>query len=214
MTVVSFRDDDDVDSAAPLVDAHLAKGGVLAHPTETVYGFGCRTESASLSALSQLKQRDAAKPFLLLVATRRMAEDWGIRFTDAAAELVRRFWPGPLTIVLEVTGTRLPDSLKGPTGGVAVRCSSLKTITTLIEKLGYPITSTSANRSGAAAATDVEAVERMFGGEHNLLILDGGKMATVVPSTIVDCTDRTLRVVREGAISLAQLTNPTSREVL
>ena len=214
MTVVSFRDDNDVGSAAPLVDAHLTKAGVLAHPTETVYGFGCRPDSGALAALSQLKQRDATKPFLLLVATRRMAEDWGIRFTDAAAELVRRFWPGPLTIVLGVTGTRLPDSLRGPTGGVAVRCSSLKTITTLIEKLGYPITSTSANRSGEAAATDVETVERMFGNDPNLLILDGGKMATAVPSTVVDCTDRTLRVVRQGAISLARLKNPTGSGLL
>ena len=214
MTVVSFRDDDDVGSAAPLVDAHLTKDGVLAHPTETVYGFGCRPDSRALSALSQLKQRDATKPFLLLVATRRMAEDWGMRFTDVAAELVRRFWPGPLTLVLGVTGTKLPDSLKGPTGGVAVRCSSLKTITMLIEKLGYPITSTSANRSGAAAATDVETVERMFGDDPNLLILDGGKMETAVPSTVVDCTDRTLRVVREGAISLARLKNPTGSGVL
>ena len=214
MTVVSFRDDEDVDSAAPLVHAHLTKAGVLAHPTETVYGFGCRPDPGALSALSRLKQRDATKPFLMLVATRRMAEDWGIRFTDVAVELVRRFWPGPLTLVLGVTGTKLPDSLKGPTGGVAVRCSSLKTITALIEKLGYPITSTSANRSGKAAATDVEIVERMFGNDPNLLILDGGKMETAVPSTVVDCTDRTLRIVREGAISLEQLRTPTGGGML
>ena len=214
MTVVSFRDDDDVRSATPLVDAHLTKDGMLAHPTETVYGFGCRLNSRALSALFQLKQRDATKPFLLLVATRRMAEDWGMRFTDVAAELVRQFWPGPLTLVLEVTGTKLPNSLKGPTGGVAVRCSSLKTITMLIEKLGYPITSTSANRSGEAAATDVEMVERRFGDDPNILILDGGKMETAVPSTVVDCTDRTLRVVREGAISLARLKSPTGTRVL
>src|SRR5574341_1910036 len=98
MTVVPFHTAGQVRQAIPTVAAHLRSGGVLAYPTETVYGFGSRPTEADVAALAALKGRPRDKPFLLLVASRRMVEAQGLRFTEAAAALADAFWPGPLTL--------------------------------------------------------------------------------------------------------------------
>ncbi len=205
MKILQFRHDRDVDDATPLVNSHLAAGGLLAYPTETVYGLGSRPQPNALSALTAIKRRDPNSPFIILVSTRTMAEEWGLEFTDTAVALARQFWPGPLTLVLEVGGDKLPDSLRGPSGGIAVRCTSLQTVARLIENIGYPITSTSANRSGEPPACDIRAIDKMFGDDPKLLTLDGGELRQTEPSTVVDCTADNPSIVREGAIPLSLL---------
>ena len=205
MNKVNFRSERDIDRAIPGVRAHLAAGGLLAHPTETVYGIGCRAQPEALSALAGLKRRDSGKPFLILVASLEMAQDWGIVFDAGAARLAKEFWPGPLTLVLRVTGDKLPGSLKGPTGGIAVRCTSLTSMKRLIAALGYPITSTSANRPGAPPAVDVAAIENSFDPDPRLLALDGGSLPAAQPSTLVDCTGGSPQIIREGAVSRADI---------
>ena len=200
MKILPFRHDRDVDDATPLVISHLGADGLLAYPTETVYGLGSRPQPNALSALAAIKRRGPNNPFLILVSTRTMAEEWGLEFTETADALARQFWPGPLTLVLEAGGDKLPDSLKGPSGGIAVRCTSLQTMARLIENIGYPITSTSANRSGKPPACDISTIERMFGDDPELLTLDGGDLKKTEPSTVVDCTADMPSIVREGAI--------------
>ena len=200
MKILRFRHGRDVDDATPLVNTHLKAGGLLAYPTETVYGLGSRPQPDALSALAAIKRRGPSNPFLILVSTRTMAEEWGLEFTEAAVVLARQFWPGPLTLVLEAGGDKLPDSLRGPSGGIAVRCTSLQTVARLIENIGYPITSTSANRSGEPPACDISAIDRMFGDDPELLTLDGGELKKTKPSTVVDCTADMPSIVREGAI--------------
>lgn len=200
MKILRFRHGRDVDDATPLVNTHLKAGGLLAYPTETVYGLGSRPQPDALSALAAIKRRGPSNPFLILVSTRTMAEEWGLEFTEAAVVLARQFWPGPLTLVLEAGGDKLPDSLRGPSGGIAVRCTSLQTVARLIENIGYPITSTSANRSGQPPACDISAIDRMFGDDPELLTLDGGELKKTKPSTVVDCTADMPSIVREGAI--------------
>lgn len=208
MTVVPFHTAGQVRQAIPTVAAHLRSGGVLAYPTETVYGFGSRPTEADVAALAALKGRPRDKPFLLLVASRRMVEAQGLRFTEAAAALADAFWPGPLTLVLSGGEQHLPDALRGPEGGIAVRWTSHPAVAQLIDALGYPLTSTSANRPGGSAAPGVSGIVAEFHQaitQGRLLVLDGGTLGNVPPSTLVDCTRAQPRLLREGAITRAEL---------
>jgi L-threonylcarbamoyladenylate synthase len=208
MTVLQFRSESDVASALPTVLAHLEHGGVIAYPTETVYGLGSRLQDADLTTLSELTERPRDKPYLVLVASQEMAQDCGLSFTDAAARLARRFWPGPLTLVLPATESGFPGSLRGSGRGIAVRWSSHLNTSLLIEWLGFPISSTSANRSGKRPLPDVEAIEAEFSAAleaGELILLDGGSLGDSLPSTLVDCTGAQPRILREGAIARSQL---------
>jgi L-threonylcarbamoyladenylate synthase len=194
--------------AIPDIVRHLRAGGLLAYPTETVYGLGSRPLSPDVRALAALKGRAAGKPFLLLVSSREMAEAQGLAFTESARALARAFWPGPLTLVLPGGGGRLPDLLRGPEGGIAVRWTSHPLIVALVAELDEPLTSTSANLPGSAPAPGAEAVLRDFRdavAAGQLMVLDGGVLGNRPPSTVVDCTGSAPRVIRQGAVSLAEL---------
>ena len=201
-----FEAEQDLAATIPLAVAHLRGRGLLAYPTETVYGFGSRARTAEVSALAELKGRRREKPFLLLVSDRGMAEAQGLAFGPAADAMARAFWPGPLTLVLP--GGKLPDQLRGPEGGIAVRWTSHRGIARLVAALGEPLTSTSANLPGSAPAPGAAAIVRDF--QHavedgRLLVLDGGVLGNRPPSTVVDCTQPTPRLVREGALTVATL---------
>jgi L-threonylcarbamoyladenylate synthase len=192
----------------PRVVAHLQRGGLLAYPTETVYGLGSRARAADVQALARLKGRRPGKPFLLLVSGREMAEAQGLAFGEAATALARAFWPGPLTLVLPGGGGRLPDQLRGPEGGFAVRWTSHPGIQRLVSALGEPLTSTSANLPGQPPAPGAAAIARDFQAavaDGALLVLDGGVLGNSPPSTVVDCTQPAARLVREGAITQEEL---------
>jgi L-threonylcarbamoyladenylate synthase len=198
----------DAEGAAPTVAEHLERHGVLGYPTETVYGLGCAADSASLARLSALKGRKPGKPFLLLVASRGMAESVGLVFTPAADALAEAFWPGPLTLVLGGGEGKLPDALRGPEGGIAVRYTSHQAMARLIGLLDRPLTSTSANVPGQPPAPGAEQLVALFRPSYDagvLMVLDGGTLGNVPPSTIVDCTGRQAALVREGAIPRQEL---------
>ena len=188
--------------------AHLQGGGVLAYPTETVYGFGTMINGEAVEKLVELKRRPPAKPFLLLISDTPMLARIGLHLTQPASMLAARHWPGPLTLVLPGGERRIPDRLRGPEGGIAVRWTPHPGLQRLIAALGDPITSTSANRPGQPAATSAREVLDAFGPEvarGAVLLLDGGGLPTSEASTVVDCTGRRPRVIRPGAISAAQL---------
>src|SRR4029077_7286968 len=115
----------------------------------TVYGLGSRAVQADVAALAALKGRSASKPFLLLISDRAMAEGQGLAFNASADALARAFWPGPLTLVLPGGSGRLPNLLRGPEGGSAVRWTSHAGIARLVAALKEPLTSTSANIPGS-----------------------------------------------------------------
>ena len=214
MTARPFQSEAEIAAAIPVVDEHLSRGGLLAYPTETVYGLGSRALTDDLAALANLKGRRLDKPFLLLVSERAMAEAYGLAFNESAEALARAFWPGPLTIVLPGGGGRLPDRLRGPEGGIAVRWTSHVGIARLVAGLGQPLTSTSANLPGQPPAPGATAILRDFAAavaDGRLLVLDGGVLGNRPPSTVVDCTRRAARLVREGAISLAELRRAAGR---
>src|SRR5258708_12449419 len=120
-----------------------------------------------------------------------MAEAQGLAFTDGASAMARSFWPGPLTLVLAGGGGRLPDQLRGPEGGFAVRWTSHRGMARLIAALGEPVTSTSANLPGQPPAPGAAAIARDFApavAAGRLLVLDGGVLGNSPPSPVVHCT--------------------------
>jgi len=206
--MIPFRTAAEVAGAIPDVVLHLVRQGLIAYPTETVYGLGSTTAPEAVARLSALKGRDPGKPFLLLVSDPAMLAAVGLRLTDAAARLASAFWPGPLTMVLPGGEGILPDVLRGPEGGIAVRWTSHRGTAQLIAALGSPITSTSANlprEPGAMSGNEAAAIFPDAVRERRLLVLDAGRLEPSPPSTLVDCTGRVPRVVRIGALAPAHL---------
>jgi L-threonylcarbamoyladenylate synthase len=206
--VVPFWSPREVEASISGTLAHLAAGKVLAYPTETVYGFGGAVDERSVQQLVSLKGRPKGKPFLLLIAASEMIERLGVHLTGYAAMFAARFWPGPLTLVLPGGEKRVPDTLRGPEGGIAVRWTPHTSLARLILAHGQPITSTSANRPGVPPATAADQIVAQWTeviARGTLRVLDGGTLKESQPSTVVDCTGRLPRVIRPGAISATKL---------
>ena len=189
----------------PVVE-HLNRGGLVTHPTETVYGFGGLATGAGVAALRLLKPRTDERPFLLLIPSADAVAE--LHWSRDARELASVFWPGALTLVLQDQSGSFPSGVRGATGGVAVRITSHPVTRVLVERLGRPITSTSANLPGAAPATSAEealgvAAEMAVGAE--LWVLDAGRLAPSPPSTVVDCTGPHSVVIRVGATPVQRL---------
>lgn len=178
---------------------HLEGGGVVAYPTETVYGFGGLARGEVVDAVLRLKARPPSRPLLLLVDGPEMVGT--LTWNDTARRLAESFWPGPLTLILDDPGGRFPPGVRAPDGGVAVRQSPHPVVAALVAALGRPLTSTSANAPGAPPAMDADAAEaavRSVGAESLAWVIDAGGLPPSDPSTIVDCTGDTPRVVRLG----------------
>lgn len=181
---------------------------VLAYPTETVYGFGGGIDRDSVDALIRLKGRPKGKPFLLLIAGSDMLARLDLRLPAYAAQMAARHWPGPLTLVLSGGERRVPEALRGPEGGVAVRWTPHRGLQRLIRAHGDALTSTSANRPGVPPAMVVSEIVAQWPdaiARQVLLVLDGGRLAPSNPSTVVDCTGIRPRVIRPGAIAARDL---------
>ena len=205
---IPFWSAEEVEAAIRPALAHIAARRILAYPTETVYGFGGGIDRDSVDALVRLKQRPPGKPFLLLIAGPQMIERLDLRFPSYAANLVARHWPGPLTLVLSGGERRVPERLRGPEGGIAVRWTSNAAMAHLIRAHGEAITSTSANRPGVPPAMSAAEIlsqwpDAVARGE--LCVLDGGRLTPSKPSTVLDCTGRRPRVIRPGAIPASTL---------
>jgi len=212
--MLPLRTPEDAEAVAPRVRDHIGRHGLLGYPTETVYGLGSAADPDSLEQLANLKGRPIGKPFLLLVSSRQMADRNGLVFTRAADALAKAFWPGPLTLVLKGGEGRLPDRLRGPEGGIAVRHTSHRPVAHLIGILDQPLTSTSANLPGQAPAAGAEQLVHLFEQAYDagqLMVLDGGILGNVPPSTIVDCTGAAARLVREGALPRGELRKAVGR---
>lgn len=205
---VPFWSPEEVEAALAGTIAHLQEGGVLAYPTETVYGFGTMIDREAVERLVLLKRRPPAKPFLLLISDTRMLARLGLNMSRSASMLASRHWPGPLTLVLTGGERRIPDRLRGPEGGIAVRWTPHAGLQRLISALGDPITSTSANLPGQPPAVTAGEIVSQWRNELTLgriRLLDGGRLPPSPASTVVDCTGRVPRVIRPGALPAATL---------
>ena len=179
----------------------LRKGEVVALPTDTFYGLA--VDPVNLRAVEQIyqiKTRQKHKPLSLLIASVFQAYQLA-RETDAMFDrLAERFWPGPLTIIVRA-GSRLPLRSTAHTGNVALRVPDAAIPRAVVERLGLPITATSANLQGAPECVHAACVRDQIG-DRVPLIIDGGPTGRALPTTIVDLSLGPGRweVLREGAI--------------
>jgi L-threonylcarbamoyladenylate synthase len=192
-------------AAVPQVIDHLRRHGAIAYPTETVYGFGGLLTDPALKRVALLKSRAENKPFLLLVSN--PAQCAGLEWNEAARMFAQEFWPGPLTLALTATSGEFPAQVVAEAGTVAVRETPHAGLRSLLDALGEPITSSSANLPGQAPAADADTVSAILRelGADDVLLLDGGTLPPAAPSTLVDCSTDPPRVLRAGGIPVARL---------
>jgi len=175
----------------------LRQGAVIAFPTDTLYGVGARArDPLAVERLYRAKQRPAGQPMVWLVTGKDQVEADTV-VSDAAAELMARFWPGPLTLVLPARSQK-----DGAT--IAVRAPDHEVALSLLRSLGEPIASSSANPAGQPPPVDADQVIAGMGGRIDL-VLDGGPCRIGQPSTILDLSGPAPRILRQGAIPPAKL---------
>jgi L-threonylcarbamoyladenylate synthase len=181
----------------------LRAGGIVAYPTETVYGLGVDALSAgAVARLRDLKGRGADQGLSILVAGLADLQRWALDLPERAFLLARAFWPGPLTLVVAVPRGAL--AAVATADGVGFRCSPQHTASALVAALAGPLVTTSANRSGEKPCGSAREVERVFGSE--LPIAGGEDAGGAAPSTVVAVSrSGELRVLREGPIRAAEL---------
>ena len=175
----------------------LRAGAVIAFPTDTLYAVAARAaDPVAVARLYEVKERPSGQPMVWLVLDRAQVERFAV-VTAAAAELMARFWPGPLTLVLPA---RIPAD--GPT--IAVRAPNHDVALGLLRALGEPIASSSANRARQPPPVDADQVMDSLGDRLDVL-LDGGPCRIGQPSTILDLAGATPRILRQGAIPDVEL---------
>jgi L-threonylcarbamoyladenylate synthase len=179
----------------------IRAGEVLGMPTDTFYGLAA--DPFNLRAVDRvydIKSRSRHKPLSLLIESEEQAEELARPLPDEFYKLARRFWPGPLTIIVRAA-SRLPLKVTANTGNVALRIPSAKIPLAVVQAAGIPITATSANLSGESECTTAVAVRDQLQ-DRISIIVDGGTSPRETASTIVDLTDEEARwrIMREGAI--------------
>ena len=181
----------------------LRKGGVIAVPTDTLYGLAASTSSESaVRRIFRLKGRSAGAAMPVLIDTADRVEQCAVSVPDAARALMRSFWPGALTIVLR-RSHQIPSIVSGGLDTVALRVPDHHVPRALVRELDAPITGTSANRTGHEGLTTEAAVRRVFGRDIDLVV--DGQAGAGLPSTVVDLTRPEPSVLRVGALSVSDI---------
>jgi L-threonylcarbamoyladenylate synthase len=180
----------------------LHHGGLVAFPTDTVYGLAALPFKAEyVEGLFSAKGRNNSRAIAILIGELRDLQRVVDHFDEVPTRLAERFWPGPLTLVVpKLTG--LPESLSQD-GTIGVRMPNHPFALSLLRQIG-PLAVTSANLSGQENATTAEEVYRQLNGRVHL-ILDGGRTMGGVPSTVVNCLTASMTILREGPISRKEL---------
>ncbi len=181
----------------------LQRGGLIAFPTDTVYGIGAHGWlNDAVEKIYLIKGRPAEKAIPLLLASADDIESVAREVPPMAHTLMKKFWPGALTLVLKKQ-PHIPAAVTS-SDTVAVRVPDHPLVRALIDALQAPLAATSANKSGQPELLDAQAIAQALG-DHLDLILDGGRCAGGVPSTVVDVTVKPMRVLRVGAIAVERL---------
>ena len=184
-----------------LASSCLSSGGIAILPTDTVYGFSGIVDLKGRNAfgtdgrIRRIKGRDEGKPLIQLISS---PLDISAYTDDRIPEQLLEKWPGPLTVIVNVSGK---SPYADPIGTVALRCPGDPWLRAVIESVGAPIYSTSVNRSGFPVLDRIQAIEAEFGKDADLIVSDGDK-TDAVPSTIVSVTDGSIKVLRQGAVTI------------
>src|SRR5271167_2365916 len=193
-------------SLVAYVAEKIRSGQVLGMPTDTFYGLAADPFNLhAVDRVYEIKSRSRHKPLSLLIDSVDQASDLAWPVPETFYLLARRFWPGPLTIIVRAD-PKLPLKVTANTGNVALRVPSAEVPLAIIRAVGSPITATSANLHGASECTNALEVRDQLG-DCLPLIVDGGQSPRDMPSTIVDLTDEEggWRLLRQGAIPSEQI---------
>jgi L-threonylcarbamoyladenylate synthase len=188
------------DTALDRATELLRSGGLVAIPTETVYGLAADAlDEQAVEGIFRAKGRPATNPLIVHVADVTMARSLAGGWPAAAERIAAALWPGPVTLVVP-KGPRIPEIVTagGPT--VALRCPAQPLTRRLIERSGIPLAAPSANRSERVSPTTAHHVLEGLGGKVDL-ILDAGSCAEGIESTVIDCTTSPPRILRPGPLS-------------
>jgi L-threonylcarbamoyladenylate synthase len=189
----------------------LRRGGLVAFPTETVYGLGANAlDERAVGKIFEAKGRPSDNPLILHVSCADEASLYA-EMTRTALALMERFWPGPLTVVLRAANV-VPLAARGGLDTVALRAPANPVALALIRKCGFPLAGPSANKSGRPSPTRAMDVLSDIGDSVDM-ILDGGETRIGVESTVADATEPRLAILRPGAVTREMLAEVTLAEI-
>ena len=207
--ILNWRGPEDDEVLGQAVRA-LAAGGIVACPTETFYALAVDAgQEKALQRLLEIKNRPLDKALLVLVADRDMAAEVAAMVNPLAEQLMTRFWPGPLTLILSAR-PGLPRALTGGSGTIGVRQPGQPLARRLTQLFGRPLTGTSANLSGREPLIEAAQVQQELGEAIDLILADG-PCPGGLPSTILNVVQDPPRLVRAGAIGVAELEKLTGK---
>jgi L-threonylcarbamoyladenylate synthase len=182
----------------------ITRGGVIAFRTDTFYGLGADPfHREAVQRIKSLKSREGHKPILIVISDQDQVARFLTETSSAFDLLTKKFWPGPLTLVGKAHSD-LPEEITAGTKTVGVRLPNDDKVRALVRAGGGALTATSANPSHAEPAGDAQTVEEYFGDAIDLIIDEGGATSDQ-PSTVVDVTSAAPKLIREGAISWANI---------
>lgn len=182
----------------------IRKGEVVAIPTDTFYGLAANPfDAGAVERIFAIKGRARNMPLLLLLDSVEMARELAANLPEEFEQLAKRFWPGPLTIVVEASA-KAPGAVTGGTGRIGLRVPQAAIVTAIVKQTGVPIIGTSANRTGARECATAQEVEQQIGAAV-ALILDGGASGTTRASTVIDVRPECWKVLREGEIEAREI---------
>ena len=182
----------------------LRAGSVIGIPTETVYGLAAiATNKSAINLVFAIKERPTSHPLILHIADVSMLDDWATNISSEARALCKKFWPGPLTLILHKSDKVLTE-VTGGRDTVAIRCPNHSVTTKLLKKLNDAVVAPSANKFGKVSPTTAKHVVNDLGSDISI-VLDGGDCSIGLESTIIDCTTTPPQLLRTGAITAEQI---------
>ena len=206
--IIKIENPAEQQAAIDAAGAVIREGGLVAFPTETVYGLGANgLDAAACAGIYEAKGRPSDNPLILHVDGRPMIDTIAVEVPEMAEKLLAAFCPGPITLILKRRAV-VPDQITGGLDTVGIRMPENDVARALIRSAGVPVAAPSANISGRPSPTTAAAVAVDMDGRIPV-ILDGGACAFGVESTIVDCSGAVATVLRPGAVTMEML-----REVL
>jgi len=189
------------DEALNALAEAVLRGGVVAFPTDTLYGLHCSLfDVDAVEMIARLKRRDRSLAVISLIPEADQAYGLAAEVGDVAARLMARHWPGPLSLIFRAAPI-VPPRVRGAGGTVALRFPRDPLCARILQRIGGPVVSSSANISGQRPAETAEEVVRIFGNQLDLVV-DAGPRHGETPSTLVDVSGRRPRLLRRGGVDV------------
>jgi len=179
----------------------ILRGGCVSFLTDTFYGLGCSLmDGDSVEMVYHFKKRPEQRAVISLISEPREVEALALHIPEVAEQLMKDYWPGPLSIIFRASPL-VPKGSRGPGETIALRCPDHRLSMDLMKAVGGPVVATSANFSGEPPAKTAQDVEKTFGNQL-AMILDSGPATATQPSTLVSVTSGRAELVREGSLDV------------